>query len=223
MGYLHSSVLNGVLLISLQSPLSIILSHFFLREKIRINQALGIGVILIGFIAYNTNFFADRLHLSLTDGYFILAAVAFAVSNLIYKKKLSHISHELALITRNLIGGLAIFLGITLFSLESNVRVSFDTQSLIGIGLIVLVPILLAQSLWYTSLEKIKSTEAAFFDTLYPLFAALIAYVSRGESITLPQLEGTMVILAGVLLSQIHWHWHPSAWREIRLQQFKQQ
>lgn len=222
MGFAHSSVLNGVLLLSLQSPLVIILSRFFLKEKIRNNHIIGIFFVMIGLVAYNTDLFTARPHFSPFDVYFLIAAVVYALSVVIYKKKLSHVSHELALIIRNLFGGLMIFAGITLFSLESNVRVSFDMQSLIGITLIVAIPILAAQTLWYTSLEKIKSTEAAFFDTLYPLFAASIAFLVRGETITSEQIIGGSIMMFGVLLSQVHWHGHLTAWREVRLQQFKQ-
>lgn len=222
MGFAHSSVLNGVLLISLQSPLVIILSRIFLKEKIRANHIVGILAVIIGLVAYNTNLFSVRPHFSVYDSYFLLAAIAYSVSNIIYKKKISHVSHELALLIRNLFGGLMIFGAISLFSLESSVRVSFDAQSLIGIGLIVVIPILIAQSLWYSALEKIKSTEAAFFDALYPMFAAGIAFFARGESMTFEQIVGGAIMMGGILFSQIHWHGHPTAWHEVRLQHFKQ-
>ncbi len=222
MGYTHSSVLNGVLLISLQTPLVVILASIFLHEKIHLNHVLGIIVSVTGLVAYTTNLFTTLPYFTRYDLYFLLAAVAFACSNILYKKKISHVSHELVLIVRNLIGGLTIFAGMIFFSGEGQIQVSFDRQSLLFIGLIVLVPIIMAQSLWYSSLEKIKAREAAFFDTLYPLFAAGIAFAILGENITLPQFFSGTIMMTGILISQFHWHFSRASWQDFRLQHFKQ-
>lgn len=222
MGYLHSSVLNGVLLISLQTPLLIILAKFFLKEKVHINHVIGIIVSLVGLVAYSTDLFTVLPHFSKNDIYFLMAACAFACSNILYKKKISHVSHELVLIVRNLVGGLTIFAGMIFFSVEGSIPVSFDQKSMLAIGAIVLIPIIMAQSLWYSALTKIKAREAAFFDTLYPLFAAGIAFVFLNENISASQFIGGTIMMAGILISQFHWHLSRAAWEDFRLQHFKQ-
>ena len=221
-GYTHSTVLNGVLLISLQTPLVIILAKFFLNEKIHLNHVIGISVSVTGLVAYATDLFTVMPHFSRYDVYFLIAAVAFACSNIIYKKKISHVSHELVLIVRNLIGGLTIFAGMIFFSVEGNIPVSFDQKSMLAIGVIVLVPIIMAQSLWYSALTQIKAREAAFFDTLYPLFAAGIAFVVLNESISTFQFIGGTIMMSGILISQFHWHLSRNSWQDFRLQHFKQ-
>lgn len=221
-GYTHSTVLNGVLLMSLQTPMVIILARVFLNEKIHLTHVLGIIVSVVGLIGYATNLFKIVPQFSTSDGFFLLSAIAFAFSDILYKKKISHVSHELVLIVRNLIGGITIFAGMIFFSVEKNILVSFDETSLMAIGLIVLVPIILAQSLWYSSLTKIKAYEAAFYNTLYPLFAAAIAFVILGESMSIEQFVGGSILMLGVLISQLHWHHTGSRWQEFRLQHFKQ-
>ncbi len=222
MGYAHSTVLNGVLLISLQTPLMIILAKIFLQEKIHLNHALGIMVSVIGLLAYATNLFSVWPHFTPNDLFFVLAAIAFASSSILYKKKISHVSHELILIVRNLIGGLVIFIGMIFFSVEADIAVSFDRQSLIAISLIVLIPIIMAQTLWYAALTKIKAREAAFFDTLYPLLAAAVAFIVLGENISYAQFVGGSIMMAGILISQFHWKIKLRAWEDFRLQHFKQ-
>ncbi len=222
MGYSHSTVLNGVLIISLQTPILIILAKFFLKEKIHLNHVIGILVSVVGLVAYVTDLFTILPQFTKNDGYFLLAAFAFACSNILYKKKISHVSHELVLIVRNLIGGLAIFAGMIFFSVEGTIQTSFDQRSLLTIGLIVLVPIIMAQSLWYGALTKIKAREAAFFDTLYPLFAAGIAFIILGESISASQFIGGSIMMVGILISQFHWHLNRASWEDFRLQHFKQ-
>ncbi len=222
MGYAHSTVLNGVLLLSLQTPFMVILAKIMLREKIHFNHVVGIFISLIGLAAYSTDLFSVKPHFSLNDSYFVLAAVAFAFANILYKKKISHVSHELVLIVRNIIGGLTIFAGMMFFSVEGSITVSFDQDSLLAIGLIVAIPIIAAQSLWYAALTKIKGSEAAFYDALYPLFATAVAFVFMREEVHYAQFVGGTIVMAGILVSQMHLHFDKVAWQDFRLQHFKQ-
>ncbi|KKW42820.1 MAG: Membrane protein containing DUF6, transmembrane [Candidatus Magasanikbacteria bacterium GW2011_GWA2_56_11] len=221
MGFRHSSVLNGVLLISLQTPLVLALAYIFLRERVRAAHLAGMGLLAFGLVLYSTDLLRLTPQFTPNDIYFVLAAVSFGVSNIIYKRKLSHIAHELILINRNLLGALVIFAGLIFFSAEETVRVSFDPASLAGIALIVVVPIILAQTLWYSSLEKIKSSEAGFFDALYPVFATLIAFIFLREAVGLAELAGGAIMVAGLIASEVPLH---SRWlrQHQGLQSFKQ-
>jgi drug/metabolite transporter (DMT)-like permease len=99
--------------------------------------------------------------------------------------------------------------------------VSFDQGSLIGIALIVLFPIIAAQSLWYISLEKIKNADAALLTSLYPLFAALIAYFALNENIAWYQMIGGAIMIVGLIISHYHLALHKIHKDHIHLQGFK--
>lgn len=221
-GLLHSSVINLVILVSLQTPFTVLLSYFFLKEKITANYLIGVFMLVIGMCVYSTNFFQIPMQFTWNDLYFVAAALAFSIGDVLYKKKLSHISHEMVLIGRNLFGALIIFLIITLFSAEAHINVSFDSVSTIGIILIVLIPIIAAQTLWYGSLEKIKTTQAAVFDSMYAIFASIIAFVVLRESITSYQLFGGLIMVLGLIISQLHLRLHFLDGYRMKLQSFKQ-
>jgi drug/metabolite transporter (DMT)-like permease len=133
----------------------------------------------------------------------------------------SHLPHEMVLIVRNMVGSLIIFLVMTFLSVESGLQVSFDTESLIGMVLIVLFPIIIAQGLWYFSLEKIKSTDAALLHSFYPIFATLIAFFILHESILWHQILGGGIIIGGLMISQVHFSHHHMYADHLRLQNFK--
>ena len=98
---------------------------------------------------------------------------------------------------------------------------SFDTESLFGMGLIVLLPIIAAQGLWYFSLEKIKNTEAALLNSLYPIFATLIAFFALHENIVWYQILGGGIMIGGLMISHVHFSHHKMYPDHLRLQSFK--
>mgnify|MGYP001586837001 FL=1 len=115
-------------------------------------------------------------------------------------------SHELILLSRNLLGGLFILLGIMIFSVEIPMELSLNREAMLGIGLIVLLPMLFGQTLWYSALEYINAKEAAFIDALYPISSAAVAYLILGEHLNLFELLGGGIMILGLIISQIHAH-----------------
>ncbi len=221
-GLRHSSVINLVVLVSLQTPFTVLLSYIFLKEKITINYFAGVVLSVLGIAIYGTDFFQIPLQFTWNDLYFVAAALAFSAGDVLYKKKLSHISHEMVLISRNLFGALSIFLAIAWFSGETRFDVSFDQVSTIGIILIVFIPIIIAQTLWYGSLEKIKTSQAAVFDSVYLVFASLIAYVVLGEQVNYYKFLGGLMMVVGLIVSQLTFRVHFLDNYRLKLQSFKQ-
>lgn len=208
-GLQHSSVINLVLINTIQTPIAVFLSLLLLKEKVDWRYVLGLLCMMFGITIYSTQCFQTTFQFSWNDLFFVAAAVIFAVSDVLYKKHINHISHEVVLIIRNSFGSIFVFIIMMFLSLETHVSISFDNQSLIGMGLIVLVPIITAQALWYTSLEKIDNTEAALYSSLYAVFAAIIAFISLGETIVWYQILGGLIMVLGLMLS----HLNPEKWR----------
>lgn len=208
-GLERSSVANAVLILSFTTPIAAILSAFVLREKLKKAHFMGLLVLFFGMTIYSTDLYRLPIHFSLNDIFILAAALAYAMSNIIYKKKLSHLSHEMIVLSRNLFGGLMILLFIPVFSLEVPIQLTFDTQTIVAFALLVLVSITSAQWLWYTALEHIKIRDGAFIDSLYPLFATAIAFLILKEAPTSGQLVGSLVVVVGLILSQVTNHHFP--------------
>ena len=114
-GLTHSSVLNYVLISSLQVPMAAFLSFIILREQITPSYIVSLFFLALGMIIYSTHFFQSTFHFSWNDLFFAVAAFSFALSDVLYKKKVSHLPHELVLIMRNTVGALVIFLVMIFF------------------------------------------------------------------------------------------------------------
>ncbi|MBI5728274.1 MAG: DMT family transporter [Candidatus Magasanikbacteria bacterium] len=195
------------MIITFCTPLiSVSLSHIFLREKITRSFVAGFVLLFLGIIISSTNLFQAFFHFSWNDLYFATAALVYAGSDIIYKKTLTNVSHEFILLGRNLFGSIFLLLGIAIFSLEVPIQFAFEPVTFIRLGLIVLIPVLVGQTLWYTAIDHIKIREATIIDSLYPLFSALIAYVVLRENIMPAQVVGGLLMLSGLLVSQLE---HP--------------
>jgi drug/metabolite transporter (DMT)-like permease len=66
-----------------------------------------------------------------------------------------------------------------------------------------LVPGLLATWLWFLLVARIGAVRAAAFHFLNPFFGVVIASVLLGESLTLWDVGGVVVIAAGILAVQL--------------------
>jgi drug/metabolite transporter (DMT)-like permease len=202
-GLERASVLNAVLLLALQTPLTAVLSVMLLREKIPPSYFLSFAVLLFGMLVYSTDGFAHDVRFSWNDMYFVASAGAFASANVVYKKYLSHVSYDTVLLTRK------------------GVRFSFDAHSFTIFFLIACLPILAAQTLWYSALRHLRAMDVAIVDGLYPLCTTLIAFVVLGESFTMPQFLGGALAGFGVVLASVHVHGLSLHRHQVALQHFK--
>lgn len=73
--------------------------------------------------------------------------------------------------------------------------------------LLAAVPTLLGFGLYNVSLSLLPSSVANLVLTTEPVFTAAIAYALLGERLTMVQIGGSAMILAGVVFLQLHERW----------------
>ena len=207
-GLQTSPVLNMVLFMSLQAPITATLSALFLKERINYQYVVGVGLMLVGILLYVTEFGRTALSFSLADGYFLLAATSFAISDVVYKKYLSHTSPELVLVARNVTGSLLIGIFLSIFASEHLINISLSGRSWLFIGLIALFPIIIGQLLWYKGLKHLRGAQVGVVSGLYPVLSALIAFGVLREPVSLAQLGGALVIMVGLVITNLHFKHH---------------
>ena len=82
----------------------------------------------------------------------------------------------------------------TIFNLESNYQ--------LGVIYMALISGTLAYSLWVRGQKTIEISEAGIFSYLTPIYAAPIAIIWLGESITTPFIIGSILIATGVVIAE---------------------
>lgn len=87
---------------------------------------------------------------------------------------------------------------LTLLALEHTLWPSLDTRATIYLAISALIGITFGDLAYFHALVRLGARRAVFLGTLVPPAAALVAYFAFGESLTLIQIAGMFITLAGV-------------------------
>lgn len=76
-------------------------------------------------------------------------------------------------------------------------------RNLVGYGYLTLVGGAFTYALWFRGIRSLAPTQVAFLVLLSPLVATLVGWLALGQSLTIAQLLGALVIVAALVLAQV--------------------
>jgi drug/metabolite transporter (DMT)-like permease len=92
---------------------------------------------------------------------------------------------------------------IFLFQFPSQSWITISGWNWFNLVFAAVVPLFIANTLYYASIHKIGSSRSGIYIYLEPVFTVILAFVIRNEAITLLQIIGFITICAGVYISKI--------------------
>jgi drug/metabolite transporter (DMT)-like permease len=198
---------NIILLGRLEVPLILILSRFILQERLNQYQKIGIFVMLVGIVMA---VMGDRmgsskssLMLGTGENLTIAAAVVSAIATLINKQNLSTIPVGVYGIFRTGVGSIVFFVFAILLYGSGHFAEMFAPflwqWMLVYGGMIVVV----GQSLWIKGSRDSSLTVSTIVSCFHPIAGMLFAYWILAEVPTMQQVIGSVILLSGLLLSQV--------------------
>jgi drug/metabolite transporter (DMT)-like permease len=202
-----SPVNNIILLGRLEVPLILILSRFILQERLNRYQKIGAFVVLIGIVVA---VMGDRIDLSKSglmigagEILTISAAVISAIATLINKQKLSTIPVGIYGIFRTGLGSIVFFVSAILLYGTGHFAEMFSPflwqWMLVYGGIIVVV----GQSLWIKGSRESSLTVSTIVSCFHPIAGMLFSYWILAEVPKSQQVIGSIILLSGLLLSQV--------------------
>ena len=210
-----SPVNNIILLGRLEVPLIIILSRIVLQERLNRYQKIGAFVVIVGIVvavigdrfscreAMPTDLAKSGLVIGTGEVLTITAAIVSAIATLINKQKLSDIPVGIYGIFRTGVGSIVFFISAIVLYGSGHFAEMFSPflwqWMLVYGGVIVVV----GQSLWITGSRKSSLTVATIVSCFHPIAGMLFAYWILAELPTNLQVIGSIILLTGLLLSQI--------------------
>jgi drug/metabolite transporter (DMT)-like permease len=205
-----TNVNNVILVGRLEPPLTLALSIWLLRERVNFWEIMGASISFIGVIltialpskfqnmAETSNYFSLGTGEILTA----IAAIVLAISTIINKNKLSHISLGIYSIFRTALGTVVFFFtaliiyGSTHFT---DVLSPFLWRWMIIYGSVIVV---IGQSFWIAGLRATTVSQALLIGSFTPVIGIIAAYLVLGEIPTFAQYAGGGVILVGIIFGQ---------------------
>jgi drug/metabolite transporter (DMT)-like permease len=202
-----SPVNNIILLGRLEVPLIIILSRIVLQERLNRYQKIGAFVVLVGIVVAVIGDRSDLVKSGLMIGtgeiLTITAAVVSAIATLINKQKLSDIPVGIYGIFRTGLGSIVFFISAIILYGSGHFAEMFSPflwqWMLVYGGMIVVV----GQSLWIKGSRESSLTVATIVSCFHPIAGMLFAYWILAEVPMMQQVIGSVILLSGLLLSQV--------------------
>lgn len=184
-----------------------IVAFLFLREKVGKFTVIGILISFFGIIYMLVNkdlsLNASPLGIAL-----IFLAVFSAVGYTFFIRKLANKYRALTILTWQNIIGAVYFLPIFLiFDLRNILQGGYTTGGALAIVQLAIFASSLAFLLFIIVVAKLGMVKANIFTNLIPVFTAVFAYFLIGELITVQKVVGIILVITGIIISQI-----PAVW-----------
>lgn len=180
-----------------------IVAFIFLKEKIDKYLVGGVLLSFFGIIYMLVN--PDlSLNASSKGIALIFLAVFSAVAYTFFIRKLAHKYKAITILTKQNIIGAIYFLPIFLiFDVKELMVSQFSLRAIMAIVQLAIFASSIAFLLFIIVVAKLGMIKANIFTNLIPVFTAIFAYFIIGEMITLQKAIGIILVITGILISQI--------------------
>jgi len=199
-----TSSISTSIIIALEPVFILLASLIFLKEKPKNNIWLGIIISLIGFLIViaKTLTNGDKTGSLLGDSFIIIAVMAYA-GQTIFTKELSQKYEAITITFWSFIIGTISFIPFLLFD-ASNPEWLKDLsyKGILGILYGAVFSSATAYFLYNWGIKHIEVSKTAVLNYLNTISGVIIAVIFLHESLTLPMLIGSLLIFAGVYITE---------------------
>ena len=200
----YSPAINLALIGTTSSPvMSIILARIFLKEKVTWLRMAGLALCITGILYLLSSGSLERLlalQFGKGDAWILLGALAFAVYNILVRKKPTGISARNFLFT--------IFVMGTIMLLPAWILESTREEAIKWNGSLVAVVLYLGLGTsvisflcWNAAIARLGAARTSLFGNLIPIFSSLEAVLLLKEKITVLHLVSGLLVIGGLILA----------------------
>lgn len=197
-----TQAVNAALFLSTTPVFIVVLSWLMLRERLSTRQGLGITISLIGAVVIIMRGELGRLlQLQFNAGdLWMLAAVPNWAFYSVLLRRLPPVFHPMTLVTVIALFGVAFLAPVYAWELARDVGFEVNRTTIGSILYIGLFASVLAYICWNRGVSVVGANRAGLFMHLVPLFSALLAIVTLGESVRVFHFAGAALIFTGIYL-----------------------
>ncbi|HEY9164831.1 MAG TPA: DMT family transporter [Candidatus Kryptonia bacterium] len=202
-GIKFATAKDAALLYALTPVLVLLISGFYLRERITGTKAIGSALAFLGVLIIVLE---NGLHVGISqvkgDILLFIAVVAWALYTSLGRRLVVRYGAMTTTIYVALIGSLMF----APFGIWSSIGYDFGRLNFgqwMEVLYLAIFTSIVGYVLWYYALSKIEATKVAVFTNGQPIMTAILAYFFLGQSISLIFVVGAVVTIGGVLITQI--------------------
>ncbi len=198
-----STPINSAVLVTITPIFVVVLSAFFLKERITLNKGLGVflGFVgAIGLILFGAEVRQDAPNIPLGNFLFVINATAYG-AYLIVVKKLIEKYHPFTLMKWLFTIALIINLPITLPDVLAMDWASIPLWAYGSIAFVIIGTTFLTYLFNVYALTQLKASTIGAFMYMQPLVGILFALFTGKDQLTLVKIVATLFVLVGVYLA----------------------
>lgn len=198
-----STPINSSVLITISPIIVVVLSAFFLKERITRNKGAGIALGFIGALAlilFGNEIRQDAPNIPLGNSLFILNSVAYA-GYLIVAKKLVEKYHPYILM--KWLFTIAVIINFPM-TIEEFSQIEWSTMPIWAYGVIAFVVVGTTFCTYLFNIfamTQLKASTIGAFIYVQPLFGILFALITGKDALTLVKIVAASLVLLGVYLA----------------------
>lgn len=196
--------MNLALIGTTSSPvMSILLAAIFLKEAIKPLRIIGLALCITGILILLSKGSWERLihfHFTAGDWWILLAALCFAIYNIMARKKPAGLSPVGFLFITFLVG--TILLSPAFFIESSNHSpVNWSWSLVLIIAYLGIGNSIISFLCWNIAISRLGAARTALFGNLIPIFSSFEAVILLGEKITSIHIISGLLVIGGLLLA----------------------
>jgi drug/metabolite transporter (DMT)-like permease len=203
-GIAHSTATNAALLITVEPISMILLSPWYLGERLSRRGALGATLTIVGAVVLVVNGIPGVTEKLVPhwagDLVLVVAGVAYASYSLLGRRVLERHA-ALGVTIRSLVWGAAALLPIAALEWAAGARPVWTATAVWGTLYLAVVITALGYVVWNWALARVPAPRAAIFLNVQPIVGALLGAVVLGEPITLFTVGGGVLVIAGLVVA----------------------
>ncbi len=198
-----TTAINASLMTTFNPAVTLLLSSFFLKERVDARKIAAIFIAFLGAFLVITNGdinFGTKMNDIAGSLLSLASTCCWAVYTVMSKKAVSKHSAIFLVVYASIFGTL-LLLPIAFLTSPLSKFLSLSLQSWAGFLYLAVTCTVFAYFAWSYSLERIDASQAAIFIYLVPLSSIILSYIFRGENLAPYSALGALLIFAGVYYS----------------------
>ncbi len=203
-GLSYTTAVNATMLSSAEVVCVLVLSHYLLSEHMSRMQMTGMLIVIIGIVIINILATGEGLSVHIGDILILLGSIASGAGSVLFKKYLSHVMPELAIVIRNIAGIVAVgFISLIVSNSVSAEVAAFPMQKVLLLLAFAFFSRYLNLTFFYEALDRLPATTLSLIQIASPLTGVFFAFLILGEHIYSYHVLGGIFIIFGLVLEQM--------------------
>ena len=201
---LHSTtVVNTAVVNSFQPILIVLASWIGYRDKITLQQGIGIIVSLTGLIwiiarGNPSNLFSLRF--SSGDLWTLSAGISWAIYSVMLRGH-PRVIDPIGFLAVLIVFGTLFLTPLYIWEMHTGARFQFSLKAFGSIAYVAVFPSILSYLFWNKAVSIVGANKAGIFIHLIPVFSVFLAFVLLGERFESYHLPGIVLIFTGIFMT----------------------